>query len=79
VAFGICPVAPGSDPFDVQKQEAAAGVIAGCRKAKHEQQAATQQVQAQAQQAVQADEAKIASFQKAFSACLEGKKYTVKY
>lgn len=58
---------------------AAAGVIAGRRKAKHEQQAATQQVQAQTQQAVQADEAKIAGFKKAFSACLEGKKYTVKY
>lgn len=58
---------------------AAAGVVAGRRKAKHEQQAATQQVQAQTQQAVQADEAKIANFKKAFSACLEGKKYTVKY
>jgi len=58
---------------------AAAGVVAGRRKAKHEQQAASQQVKAQTQQAVQADEAKIASFKKAFSACLEGKKYTVKF
>ena len=58
---------------------AAAVVIAGRHKAKHEQQAASQQVATQTQQAVQADEAKIASFKKAFSACLEGKKYTVKY
>lgn len=58
---------------------AAAGVVAGRRKAKHEQQAASQQVKAETQQAVEADEAKIAGFKKAFSACLEGKKYTVKY
>jgi hypothetical protein len=58
---------------------AAAGAIAGRRKAHHQQQAAASQVETQTQQAVQADEAKIAGFKKAFSACLEGKKYTVKY
>lgn len=58
---------------------AAAGAIAGRRKAHQQQQAAAGQVEAQTQQAVQADEAKVAGFKKAFSACLEGKKYTVKY
>jgi hypothetical protein len=43
------------------------------------QESAAQQVAAQTQQAVQAVEGRIASFKKAFSACLEGKKYTVKY
>lgn len=58
---------------------AAVGVVAGRRKARHEKEEAAEQVQVQSQQAVQADEAKIASFKKAFSTCLEGKKYTVKY
>jgi hypothetical protein len=43
------------------------------------QESAAQQVAAQTQQAVQAVEGRIASFKKAFSACLEDKKYTVKY
>lgn len=58
---------------------AAVGVIAGRRKARLEKEEAAEQVQGQSQQAVQADEAKIAGFKKAFSTCLEGKKYTVKY
>lgn len=58
---------------------AAAGAVIAHRRAKHEKAEAEQQVATQSQQALQADEAKIAAFKKAFSACLEGKKYTVKY
>ena len=49
------------------------------RRAKHEKAEAKEQVATQSQQAQQADEAEIAAFKKAFEACLEGKKYTVKY
>jgi hypothetical protein len=58
---------------------AAAGAVIAHRRAKHEKAEAEEQVATQSQQAQQADEAKIAAFKKAFSACLEGKKYTVKY
>lgn len=58
---------------------AAAGAVLARREVRREKAAAEQQVASQTQQAVQADEAKVAAFKKAFSACLEGKKYTVKY
>lgn len=71
--------ATGGEAGESAAYGAAAGAIVARRKARHEQEAASQQVATQTQQAVQADEAKIANFKKAFSACLEGKKYTVKY
>lgn len=58
---------------------AAAGAVLARRKARVEKAEAEQAVGAQTQQALQADEAKVGAFKKAFSACLEGKKYTVKY
>ena len=58
---------------------AAAGVIAGRRKSKAAKEQATQQAEKQGQQAQQATAEQITNFKKAFSACLEAKKYTVKY
>ena len=58
---------------------AAAGAIHGRRKAKRAGAAATQQVEAQSQQVQQATAQQIDNFKKAFTACLEGKKYMVKY
>jgi len=58
---------------------ATAGVIAGRSKAKGAQQQAAQQSAQQTQAANQASAQQIAAFKKAFAACLEGKKYTVKY
>jgi len=58
---------------------AAAGVLAGRRRGHEAQQEAQQQVQGQAQQAQQASQQQLGNFKKAFSACLEGKKYLVKY
>jgi len=58
---------------------AAAGVIAGRRRGKAAQQQATQQAEAQGQQAQQATAEQMTNFKKAFSVCLEAKKYMVKY
>ena len=58
---------------------AGAGLIAGRSKAKGAQQATAQQSSQQIQAANQASAQQTAAFKKAFSACLEGKKYTVKY
>ena len=58
---------------------AGAGLIAGRSKAKGAQQATAQQSSQQVQAASQASAQQTAAFKKAFSACLEGKKYTVKY
>jgi hypothetical protein len=58
---------------------AAAGLLAGRRRGKAAQQQAQAQAQAQAQQAAQATQQQMDSFKKAFSVCLEAKKYMVKY
>lgn len=58
---------------------AAAGVIAGRRKGKSAQAQATQQAEAQGQQAQAATAEQLTNFKKAFSVCLEGKGYLVKY
>jgi hypothetical protein len=58
---------------------ATAGVIAGRQRAKGAQQATAQQSSQQVQAANQASAQQTAAFKKAFAACLEGKKYTVKY
>ena len=58
---------------------AALGVIRGVRRQNAEKAAAQQSVQQQGQQMQQATAAQIDSFKKAFSVCLEGKGYLVKY
>lgn len=58
---------------------AAVGVVGGRARGNAQQQQAQQQVQNQAQQAEQASQAQISNFRMAFSACLEGKEYIVKY
>ena len=58
---------------------AAAGLIAGRRRGRQAQQQAEQQVQQQSQQAQQATQGQVDNFKKAFSVCLEAKKYMVKF
>jgi hypothetical protein len=58
---------------------AAAGVVAGRRKARKGKEQASQQIEQQGQQAQQATAEQMANFKKAFSVCLEAKKYMVKY
>jgi hypothetical protein len=58
---------------------AAAGAVHGRRKAKAQQEQASQQAAQQTQAADQGAAQKIDAFKKAFGACLESKKYTVKY
>ena len=58
---------------------AAAGAIVGRRRGKQAQAQATQQATQQGQQAQQATAQQIENFKKAFSVCLEGNKYMVKY
>ena len=58
---------------------AAAGLLRGRRQGKQAQAQATQQAQAQGQQAQQGIAQQMDNFKKAFSVCLEGKKYMVKY
>jgi hypothetical protein len=58
---------------------AAAGVIAGRRRSKEAKKEATAQAEKQGQQAQQATAEQIDNFKKAFSVCLEAKKYMVKY
>ncbi|HUD70763.1 MAG TPA: hypothetical protein VMQ62_02275 [Dongiaceae bacterium] len=58
---------------------AAAGVIAGRRKAKSAKKEASAQVEQQGQQAQAATAEQLDGFKKAFSVCLEAKKYMVKY
>ena len=58
---------------------AAAGAVVGRRKAKKAKAGASQQVEQQIQQAQQATAEQIENFEKAFSVCLEGKKYQVKF
>lgn len=58
---------------------AAAGLVAGRRRAKAAQQQATKQAEATGQQSQQATAEQMLNFKKAFSVCLEAKKYMVKY
>lgn len=58
---------------------AAAGAIAARRRSKMAQQQSAQQAQQQIQQAEATEAEKRSNFNKAFSVCLEGKKYMVKY
>ena len=58
---------------------AAAGVVAGRHRARKAEAQAAQQGQQQVQQAQAATAQQIDGFKKAFSACLEAKKYTVKF
>lgn len=58
---------------------AAVGVIAGRRRGREQQQQAQAQVQAQSQQTAHASQQQIDNFKKAFSICLESKKYMVKF
>lgn len=58
---------------------AAAGAIGGRMRGRARQQEAEQQVAAQSQQTQQASASQMDNFRKAFSACLEAKKYLVKY
>lgn len=67
------------DPGKGAAYGAAAGLLVGRRKGKQAQQQATQQVQQQGQQAQQATAEQMTNFKKAFSVCLEGNKYMVKY
>ncbi len=57
---------------------AAAGAIGGRRRARRRQQQATQEIDQQAQYQQQATARQIEDFKKAFSVCLEAKKYLVK-
>jgi len=58
---------------------ATAGVIAGRSRARGAKEQAAQQSAQQTQAANQASAQQTAAFKKGFAACLEGKKYTVKY
>jgi hypothetical protein len=58
---------------------AAAGLAVNRRRAKAAQAQATKQVESQGQQAQQATAEQMLNFKKAFSVCLEAKKYMVKY
>lgn len=67
------------DPGEGAAYGAAAGVIAGRRRARAAQAQATQQAEAQGQKAQAATAEQLTNFKKAFSVCLEGKGYLVKY
>ena len=58
---------------------AAVGAVGARRKTRKAKEQATEQVEQQGQQAQQATQAQIDNFKKAFSACLEGKNYMVKF
>lgn len=58
---------------------AAAGLIAGRRRGKRAEKEAQQQVEQQSQTTQAASQEQIVNFKKAFSVCLEAKKYMVKF
>ena len=58
---------------------AGVGVVAGHHKGKQAEAKSTEQAKSQSQQAEQGAAAQIEAFKKAFSLCLEGHKYMVKY
>jgi hypothetical protein len=57
----------------------AAGAIAMRRRSRHAKEEASAQASAQTGQAMAANEEQVLNFKKAFSVCLEAKKYMVKY
>ena len=67
------------DPGKGAAYGAAAGLIVGRRKKRQAQKEAGQQVDQQAQQAQQGTQQQMDNFKKAFSVCLESKKYMVKF
>jgi len=67
------------DASDGAAWGAAAGMIRGRRKAREAQYVAEKQSSAKAEVREQATEEQLANFKKAFSVCLEAKKYMVKY
>jgi uncharacterized protein YcfJ len=58
---------------------AGVGLIGGNMRSRQKDKAATAQVEAEAQQSKQVTQAQLDNFKKAFSVCLEAKKYMVKY
>lgn len=58
---------------------AGVGAVGGNVRGRKKDQTATAEVEAQAQQTQQATQAQLENFKKAFSVCLEAKKYMVKY
>lgn len=68
-----------NDADEGAKYGAAAGAVAGRRKAKKAQAQTEQQGQQQVQQAQALSKEQTDAFRRAFSACLEGKKYIAKY
>lgn len=58
---------------------AGVGLVAGRAKSRRQKEEATAQAEQQGQAAAQASGAQIDNFKKAFSVCLEAKKYMVKY
>jgi hypothetical protein len=58
---------------------AGVGALGGNVRGRQKDKAATAQVEAQAQQAQQVSQQELENFKKAFSVCLEAKKYMVKY
>lgn len=58
---------------------ALAGAVVSRRRTAHAKAEASQEVEQQSEQAQQASSEQIDNFKKAFSVCLEGKNYTVKY
>ncbi|MEQ1802681.1 MAG: glycine zipper domain-containing protein [Gammaproteobacteria bacterium] len=58
---------------------AGVGLVGGRMKARKQQEQATEQAQQQGQAAAQASAGQLDNFKKAFSVCLEAKKYMVKY
>jgi hypothetical protein len=68
-----------NDADEGAKYGAAAGALAGRHAKKQAQAKAQQQAQQQTQQAQALSAEQIGGFQKAFSVCLEAKKYMVKY
>jgi len=69
----------GHDTGKYAAYGAAAGAVIARRRAKQAQAQATQQVEQQSQQAAQVTQEQMDNFKKAFSVCLEGKDYLVKY
>ena len=67
------------DPGKGAAYGAAAGAIRGRRRGREASAQAQQQAQQQGQQAQQATAEQLANFKKAFSVCLEAKKYMVKF
>lgn len=69
----------GNDVGTSAAYGAAAGAIIARRRARQQQEQATQRLEQQSQQATQATQQQMENFKKAFSVCLEAKDYLVKY